>query len=71
MEETEFQVGDRVAIVDKPVSMTVKGHEGCGATVIGIVTHDIAEIQIDGLGPVGRRRILVTDLKPAGQLRMF
>jgi len=70
MTASEFSIGDQVMIVDSPVSLTVAGHESRNATVIGIVTPDIVEIQIDGLGPVGRRRILTMDLEPM-QPRMF
>jgi len=57
-------------IVDSPVSQTVKGHEGCEATVIDVVARDIVEIQIVGMDRVGRRRILTIDLEPM-QPRMF
>ena len=66
-----IEAGDKALIIDNPVSRTVEGHGGKPAIVLRMVDGDIAVIQIEGMGRIGERRVLITDLRPTGQLKLW
>lgn len=65
-----MDAGSTAVIVDQPISQTVKGHEGKLVKILSVVG-DEALVQIQGMGRIGQRRVLLVDLLPAGQLQLL
>lgn len=67
-----MEVGDQVVTVLCPVSRTLFRHRHKLAVIIRFVSDTIAVIQLqDRPGKIGQRQVLIEDLVPSGQLRMF
>lgn len=62
--------GDTCIIVDDAASKSISPDEWGKMVMIISVWFGQAEVQIEGMGPVGRRRVFTCDLEPAGQLEM-
>ena len=65
-----MQPGEIYIIIDNPVSKTVDGYEGRAVEVLEQAWFTEVLVQIIGEGPIGRRRVLIEDLVPGGQLEM-
>lgn len=63
--------GDTYVIVDNPVSKSITTNEaGKAVTILRVGRGQFVEVQIQGMGPVGRRLVFAQDLIPGGQLEM-